>query len=157
MTDRHKEHAYSVVIDWTGIKQGTTESYTSYSREFMIHCEGKPDMLGSSDPAFRGDPKLYNPEEMLLASISSCHMLWYLHLCAVNHIHILSYQDNATGVLMESKEGGRFTQVVLSPSVVIKKDNDQKLALQLHEEAHKQCFIANSVNFPIKCVANILT
>lgn len=156
MTATSKQHNYSMIIDWTGSTQGTTQSYTSYSRDFTVHCEGKQDFYGSSDPAFRGDPKLYNPEEMLVASIASCHMLWYLHLCAVNHIHVLSYKDSAKGIMVEDKNGGRFTEVTLQPEVIIKEGNDQKLALQLHEEAHKQCFIANSVNFLVKLLPTIL-
>lgn len=102
-----KSHHYTIEMNWSGAKQGTTQSYTSYSREFTLKSPGKKDILGSSDPAFRGDPTLYNPEELLLASIASCHMLWYLHLCAVNKIHVISYEDNIKGTMTEDKDGGK--------------------------------------------------
>lgn len=149
-----KIHRYPVLIEWNSA-QGSTESYTSYKRDFSILVSGKEMLMGSSDPNFRGNPKLYNPEEMLVASLASCHMLWYLHLCAINHIHLVAYQDAAIGIMEENKQGGRFQEVTLYPKVVIKKGHDKLLAEKLHEDAHHYCFIANSVNFPVKYIVNV--
>lgn len=152
-----KEHLYQLSLEWTGIKQGTTESYTSYSREYAILCEGKEKLLGSSDPAFRGDPKLHNPEDLLVASLAACHMLWYLHLCSTHKIHVLSYKDNPQGKMVEDMvKGGHFSEIVLHPTVVIKQGQDRELAAKLHEEAHHKCFIANSINFPVRTEPTIL-
>jgi organic hydroperoxide reductase OsmC/OhrA len=118
---------------------------------------GKPTLLASSDPAFRGDPGRYNPEELLVASLSSCHMLSYLHLCAVNKIVVIDYQDEATGTMNEDANGSAaFVEVTLHPQVTVEADSDKAKALSLHEEAHRYCFIANSVNFPVKHVAQII-
>ena len=109
-------------------------------------------ITGRADPAFRGDATRHNPEELFVASLSSCHMLWYLHLCAVNGIVVTGYVDDPIGKMEESAKGsGRFTDVLLRPQVTIGAGGDVKLAERLHEEAHKFCFIANSVNFPVRC------
>ena len=111
----------------------------------------KKALPGSSDPAFLGDSARYNPELLLLASLSSCHMLWYLHLCAVNGIVVQAYEDCASGTMAEDATGsGRFTSAVLAPEVTLAPDSDHAKALRLHDEAHQKCFIANSVNFPIR-------
>lgn len=113
---------------------------------------GKPTILGSSDVAFRGDPTKYNPEELLLASVSSCHMLWYLHLCATNSVVVTNYLDQPIGIMQENKDGsGKFVEVILKPVVTITDNSDQLQAAQLHQQAHQYCFIANSLNFPVKC------
>lgn len=149
-----KEHNYSTTLEWTGNDGVGTRSYTSYRRDFTIASEGKPTLAGSSDPAFRGDATRYNPEEMLVASLSSCHMLWYLHLCSVNEIIVVSYRDRATGAMEESASGaGRFRLVTLQPEVVIAAGGDLAKAASLHRDAHEFCYIANSVNFPVE-VAN---
>lgn len=146
-----KQHHYEVTIEWTGARQGSTISYTSYSREFTLKCNRKIDIVGSSDRTFRGDPTLYNPEELLVSAISSCHLLWYLHLCADNNIHIISYVDQATGVMQtDENSSGRFSEVELSPTIIVTKSSDIETAIKLHDVAHEKCFIANSVNFPIK-------
>jgi organic hydroperoxide reductase OsmC/OhrA len=106
---------------------------------------------GSSDPSFRGDPARYTPEELLVMSISSCHMLWYLHLCAVAKIVVTAYEDNPVGTMVESADGsGRFIEVVVKPTVTLAAGSDAEKAEALHEQAHHFCFIANSVNFPIR-------
>jgi organic hydroperoxide reductase OsmC/OhrA len=106
----------------------------------------------SSDPAFRGDPTRHNPEELFVASLSSCHMLWYLHLCSTNGIVVTGYVDDALGTMEESPQGdGRFTDVLLRPRVTIGAGGDVALAKRLHDDAHRFCFIANSVNFPVRC------
>lgn len=112
---------------------------------------------GSSDPSFRGDRTRYNPEELLVASLSGCHMLWYLHLCADHRIVVIRYRDAAEGKMSEAPDGsGRFTEVVLQPEVTLQAGADRELAQVLHEKAHQLCFIANSVNFPVRCQASII-
>ena len=107
---------------------------------------------GSSDPNFRGDATRYNPEELLVMSLSSCHMLWYLHLCAEAKIVVTAYVDEAVGTMVEVKEtGGHFTDVVLRPVVTLQAGSDAALAASLHDRAHHLCFVANSVNFPVHC------
>jgi organic hydroperoxide reductase OsmC/OhrA len=152
-----KQHNYKVQIAWTGNQGQGTKTYSGYKRDHAITAAGKPTLLGSSDPAFRGDPARYNPEELLVASLSSCHMLSYLHLCAVNKIVVTEYQDDATGVMNDDAKGSAaFAEVTLHPQVTIEADSDEAKALSLHEEAHRYCFIANSVNFPVKNVARII-
>ena len=146
-----KQHDYHVRITWTGNNGEGTRTYSAYRRDHLIESEGKAPVLASSDPHFRGDPTRYNPEELLVASLSSCHMLWYLHLCAVNHIVVVEYQDAASGVMEESADGsGKFVRVVLKPVVKV-SGGDRTRATDLHHEAHRMCFIANSVNFPVDC------
>ena len=139
-------------MTWTGNLGEGTSGYRSYSRNHEIAAVGKPVLPGSSDPTFRGDPARYNPEEFLVSSLSTCHMLWYLHLCAAANIVVLQYEDEATGVMAERSDGGgRFTEVTLKPQVVIASGGDLERAEALHEQAHHLCFIANSVNFPVRC------
>ena len=145
-----KEHFYKSDLRWTGNKGEGTRSYTSYDRDFEVEISNKPVFHGSSDASFRGDPSKYNPEDLLVISLSSCHMLWYLHLCAVNGVIVLNYEDKSTGTMVEDENGGRFTEVTLYPNVTVKEENMIDLANQLHQEAHEKCFIANSVNFPVK-------
>lgn len=146
-----KERNYDVHIEWTGSDGKGTESYISYCRDFNLTATGKPILLGSSDPAFRGDPSRYNPEELLVASLSACHMLWYLHLCSVHHVTIIDYRDSASGTLRENPDGsGVFTKVTLRPRIKISPSSDPDKAMGLHREAHAFCFIANSVNFPVR-------
>lgn len=151
-----KEHRYDVTIVWSGAAQGPTRDYKSYSREHRIEIAGKPPIPASSDPGFRGDPARHNPEEMLLAAISSCHMLWYLHLCSVKGVLVTSYTDTASGTMIEEPRNGRFTEVVLRPTVTIAGASDPIRAEALHEPAHAECFIANSVNFPVLCEPTII-
>lgn len=151
-----KEHRYQANIVWSGAEHGPTRDYKSYSREHRIEIAGKPPIPGSSDPGFRGDPTRHNPEEMLVAAISACHMLWYLHFCAVKGVAVTSYVDAAEGVMIEEPHNGRFTEVVLRPTVTIAGGSDPARAEALHERAHAECFIANSVNFPVRCQPTIL-
>ncbi|KGD99794.1 peroxiredoxin [Achromobacter sp. RTa] len=146
------EHSYHVTVEWTGNTGTGTSSYAAYSRDHLIRAQGKPDVAGSSDPAFRGDPARWNPEDMLVASLSACHKLWYLHLCAVEGVTVLAYRDEAEGVMAEDRErGGAFSRVTLRPVVTIAAGGDAALAEELHGRAHHFCFIANSVNFPVLC------
>jgi len=145
-----KEHEYQTNLVWAGNKGSGTMDYRSYERSFIISIDHKPDILGSSDSAFLGDKGKHNPEDLLVSSISSCHMLWYLHLCSTNGIIVLEYKDTAVGRMMENADGsGRFKEVILHPEVTISDESAIEKALSLHAEANKMCFIANSCNFPI--------
>src|SRR5215472_7224582 len=115
-----KRHEYAVRVVWTGNDGEGTKTYRSYRRDHTIECGGKPAILSSSDPAFRGDTTRYNPEELFVASLSACHMLWYLHLCTVSKINVLAYTDRAEGEMHEREDGsGTFVRVVLKPSVTV--------------------------------------
>lgn len=141
-----RRHNYAVRITWTGERGGGTSGYRAYSRDHLIEAAGKPPIDGSSDPAFRGDPARWTPEDMFVAALSSCHMLWYLHLCADAGIVIHGYGDDATGEMVENAaDGGRFVRVALRPRVRLAAGADRARALALHEAAHRRCFIANSV------------
>lgn len=145
------KHRYETHMVWTGNTGDGTATYRSYKRNFTLSAPGKPELLGSSDRAFRGDADRYNPEDMLVAALSSCHMLSYLHLCAVNNIVVTAYEDNATGTMEERPDGsGTFTEVHLNPKVTITATSDADKAKELHHKAHELCFIANSVNFPVE-------
>lgn len=146
-----KEHHYQVSLHWTGNQGQGTSGYTRYSRDHVIRVAGKPDLVGTSDTAFRGSPGRYNPEELLVSALSSCHMLWYLHLCATNDIVVTAYQDEARGALVEASDGsGYFKEVTLYPVVTITDAARIPRAMELHREAAKKCFIANSCNFPVR-------
>ncbi|MGH9621626.1 MAG: OsmC family protein [Bryobacteraceae bacterium] len=135
-----------------------TSGYTSYERSYEISSEGKPVIAGSSDRAFRGDHTRWNPEELLVASLSACHQLWYLHLCAEAGIVVLEYVDDPEGTMEEFPDGsGRFMGVTLRPRVTIAAGGDPAKAEALHETAHMKCFIANSVNFPVVCEPSIVS
>jgi organic hydroperoxide reductase OsmC/OhrA len=152
------EHAYTVGLTWTGNLGQGTSGYGTYARSHEITVPGKPPLPGSSDPHFRGDPSRYNPEELLVASLSACHMLWYLHLCADAGITVTAYVDRAAGTMAETQEGGgHFTGVVLRPVVTILEGCDGELAVALHVRAHQLCFIASSVNFPVRCEPEVGT
>jgi organic hydroperoxide reductase OsmC/OhrA len=147
-----KQHHYTATINWTGNLGTGTSSHKAYGRSYEIGARGKPMIPGSSDPAFHGDPSRYNPEDILVASLSACHMLWYLHLAAVNKVVVLDYQDNATGTMEESPAGGgHFVEVTLKPVITLTPESDVETAKHLHHEAHEKCFIAASMNFPVKC------
>lgn len=152
-----QEHSYSVNVCWTGNIGTGTSGYRDYKREHEISASGKPPIPASSDPAFRGDKTRYNPEELLVASLSACHMLWYLHLCAEAGIVVVEYQDDANGTMTETEDrGGYFTEVTLRPAVKVSAGADPELARNLHDQAHHLCFIANSVNFPVLCEPSLV-
>ena len=150
-----KDHHYTINLKWTGNKGIGTLNYKAYTRDHTISTEGKEVRIPvSSDPSFLGDKTRYNPEELLVvASLSSCHMLWYLHLCAVNKIIVTDYNDDATGTMEELSDGsGRFKEVILNPVVSVESVESERMiekATTLHSEAHKMCFIANSINFTV--------
>lgn len=144
-------HHYNATIKWTGNKGTGTDNFKNYERSHQIIIENKPDILGSSDPAFRGNKTKHNPEDLLVSSLSSCHMLWYLHLCSEAGVIVLDYIDNATGIMTDtSNGGGQFTEVTLNPIVIVKENSMVDKANELHKKANELCFIANSVNFPVR-------
>lgn len=144
-----KEHPYEALISWTGNHGTGTSDYTAYGREFILQIANKPDLLCSADTPFRGDKTKHNPEDFFLASLASCHMLWYLHVCADAGIRVVEYTDHPIGKMIQEPGNGRFTSVTLRPKVVITDASRIDDANRLHHEANKQCFIANSCNFPV--------
>jgi organic hydroperoxide reductase OsmC/OhrA len=153
---RGKDHHYAVRVTWTGAEAGGTRDYKTYSREYRADFDGKPSITGSADPAFRGDPALHNPEDLLVLALSSCHMLSYLALAALEGLEVVAYEDAAGGTMQQEGRGGRFTEVVLRPRVRLAPGSDLTRAEALHEEAHQTCFIANSVNFPVRHEAEVV-
>src|SRR5215813_4640005 len=154
-----REHRYTTTVEWTGNTGSGTSSYRTYSRQHEISSPGltKPQIPGSSDSGFRGDRSRWNPEELLVASLSACHKLWYLHLAAEAGIIVTAYVDRAEGVMEVGRDGvGRFKSAVLRPTVTVAAGSDVGLARTLHKSAHEKCFIANSVNFPVECEPEIV-
>ncbi|NQX86614.1 MAG: OsmC family protein [Flavobacteriaceae bacterium] len=147
-----KKHNYDVKVEWTGNEGSGTLNYRAYNRNHTIIANEKYTSInGSSDPSFLGDKTRYNPEDLFLSSLSACHMLWYLHLCATHNIVVTSYLDNAKGILEVGKNGsGKFTEVTLNPSVKITEHHNIEKAKELHKTANNMCFIANSCNFKIE-------
>jgi organic hydroperoxide reductase OsmC/OhrA len=153
-------HTYTVDVTWTGAGHTGTTSYTAYSRDHDVAIPGRPVLLGSADPAFRGDPARYSPEQLLVASLSQCHLLWFLHLAANDGVVVIGYEDEAVGTMrVESAGAGQFMNVVLRPKVTVRLRapadppggqpvTDARLAA-LHERAHEHCFVSRSVNFPV--------
>lgn len=145
------EHNYTITIEWTGNNGNGTSNYQAYERSHSILVDNKTAIFCSSDPAFRGDPSKHNPEELFIASIASCHMLWFLHLCAEAGIVVTEYSDKATGIMTSgSNGGGRFTEVTLHPKVIVASTSMKEKTNRLHKKASKLCFIANSLNFPVQ-------
>lgn len=146
-----KEHHFKANIRWTGnTGHGTTDA-RAYERSHEISIENKALIKGSSDPAFRGDGSKHNPEDMLISALSSCHMLWYLHLCADAGVVVQEYTDRVEGKMTESPDGGgHFTEVTLNPTVIVEHPDMIEKANELHHLANAKCFIANSVNFPVR-------
>lgn len=144
------EHHYAIAITWTGNTGEGTRTIRSYSRDHDVASDGRDTIRGSSDPAFRGDPARWNPEQLYLASIAQCHMLWYLGLAAQAGVIVIDYEDHPTGIMIEDASGaGRFESVTLNPVVTISADSDTGLAAGLHDRVADYCFIARSINTPI--------
>ena len=150
-----REHAYAVGLRWSGAAAGPTAAYATYSREHELVFAGKPSLRASADPYFRGDAAGYNPEELLVAALASCHMLSYLALCALETLPVIAYEDAASGTMEEAGGAGRFTLVTLRPRVTVPADRIAR-ARDLHHAAHGVCFVANSVNFPVACEPEIV-
>ncbi len=150
------EHRYALTTEWTGNRGSGTSGYRDYDRAVTVEVAGKPALLASADKAFRGDATRWNPEDMLLAALSECHLLSYLHACVRENVIVVSYRDSATGVLREDGSGGgAFTEVLLRPEVVVAEEAMIPAAQRAHAQAHEWCFIANSVNFPVRHEAAI--
>jgi organic hydroperoxide reductase OsmC/OhrA len=150
------QHHYRVDVEWTGNLGSGTDGYRNYSRDHVIRIKGKPTLAGSSDPSFRGDAARHNPEDMLVTALSTCHMLSYLHMATVAGVVVTNYVDAAEGSMAMDGDGGRFVEVVLRPTVTISAASDPAKAEAAHEAAHHACFIANSVNFPVRCEPRIV-
>jgi len=150
-------HTYTATVTWTGAGESGTASYTSYSRDHEVALPGKPVLLGTSDPAFRGSPDRFTPEELLVTSLSQCHMLWFLHLASAEGITVVEYVDQPSGRMrIESQGAGQFTDVVLRPRIALRSPTTRSgepvtdaLVRSVHDKAHQHCFIARSVNFPV--------
>ncbi|ORB25302.1 OsmC family protein [Mycolicibacterium parafortuitum] len=151
-------HSYEVSVTWTGNQGAGTRDVRSYSRDHVVGAHGRAPIDASSDPAFRGDPARWNPEQLYVASIAQCHMLWYLHLAAAAGVTVVGYEDRSTAVMVEEPGGaGRFESVTLNPVVTIVAGGDAELAERLHHRVGDYCFIARSVNTPIHHRATIRT
>lgn len=151
------EHRYRLQLEWTGNQGSGTSNYRAYGRDHIVRAEHKPPLLGSADAAFRGDPARWTPEELLVAAVAQCHLLWYLHLCASQGVIVTSYRDDPIGLMVEDVDvgsphglrGGAFRSVTLRPTVEVADSSMLDAALLLHGEVEPLCFIARSVRFPI--------
>lgn len=145
------EHSYEVTVRWTGNRGTGTSGYRAYGRDHEVTAAGLPTLLGSADPTFHGDRDRWNPEQLLLTALAQCHMLSYLHVAVSHGITVLSYQDSATGTMVLNRDGsGQFSTATLKPLLEISDPAQLELALKLHAEASQKCFIARSVNFPVR-------
>lgn len=150
------EHHYALTATWTGNRGSGTSGYRDYSRDVTIEIDGKPELLASADKPFRGDASRWNPEDMLLAALSECHLLSYLYACVKAGVVVESYRDAATGIMREDGAGGgAFVEVTLRPQVVVAEESMIAAAERAHEQAHEWCYIANSVNFPVRHEATV--
>ena len=149
-------HSYQATLLWTGAREGPTTSYAAYARAYTVQVSGKPPLLGSADPTFLGDAARHNPEDLLLIALSACHMLSYLALCARGGIAVLAYADPATATMAPQEGKMRFTEAILHPKVVIAPGADRERAIELHHQAHDECFIASSVAFPVRAEPIVL-
>jgi organic hydroperoxide reductase OsmC/OhrA len=144
-------HDYATVLHWTGNRGSGTSTYRAYGRDCESSAAGRPPILASSDPVFRGDADRWNPELLLVAALSQCHLLSYLHCCATEGVVVTDYRDEASGTMAEDRRGaGSFVEVVLRPWVTVADPEMVELAGSLHGEAAKRCFIAASVSFPVR-------
>lgn len=149
------EHRYQLRSEWTGDRGTGTSGYRDYDRSVTLSIEGKPDLAASADRPFRGDRAKWNPEDLLLAALSECHLLSYLHACVEAGVVVRSYVDDATGTMVQEGSGGAFTEVVLHPRVVVAEASMIEAAEAAHAQANAWCFIANSVNFPVRHEATV--
>ena len=147
---RKNTHDYKARLVWDGNLGTGTTTYQGYGRKYRLQIDGKPDIVGSADPMFRGDANAYNPEDLFVAALSSCHLLSYLALCARSKINVIAYEDQAIGTLVLRPDGGGiFESVTLRPVVTVAPGSDEKRAMELHETAHDLCFVAASVKIPV--------
>lgn len=152
----HREHSYRLTATWTGDRGSGTSGYRDYDRSVTLTIDGKPDLAASADRPFRGDPAKWNPEDLLLAALSECHLLSYLHACVGAGVVVVGYHDEASGFMVEDgRGGGAFREVILRPRVTVADQSMVDAATAAHAQAHEWCFIANSVNFPVRHEATI--
>lgn len=149
-------HEYAVSVEWTGNRGTGTSGYRDYSRDHVVRIEGLPDILGSADRTFRGDAGRHNPEQLLLTALAQCHMLSYLHQAAKVGVVVVDYQDAATATMETQGSGGRFIQAVLRPVVTVADAEMVEAATSAHHQAHLDCFIANSVSFPVEIEPTVI-
>lgn len=146
-----KDLNFEATVTWTGNLGSGTSASKAFSRDLTIQTPGKPAILGSTAPAFGGAADRYDPEGLLVASVSSCHMLWYLYLAAEAGVVVTHYRDSARGTMALGRGGaGQFSEVVLSPEITLAPGSDATKAAALHQRAHEMCYIARSVNFPVR-------
>lgn len=150
------EHKFECHLLWTGAARGPTEDYATYSREQRVEFPGKPPITMTSAAVFRGDPAFVDPEDLLVAALASCHFLSYAALCARKGVRLTAYEDDAVGIMTRGEKTFHFTDVLLRPRVTIAPDSDPALARDLHHRAHEECFIAASVNFPVRTEPTII-
>ena len=150
------QHVFNASLEWTGASEGPTVDYKSYSRRYVIRMDGKPDLEASSDPMFRGEAALHNPEDLLVAALSACHLLSYLAVASQKGVQVVAYEDDASATMVLEKGTGHFVEAVLRPRTTVARGTNLDLALDIHDKAHHVCFIAASVNFPVRHEAVIL-
>jgi organic hydroperoxide reductase OsmC/OhrA len=145
-------HTYKLTAEWTGNKGEGTKNVRAYDRSHTVSIQGKPELFLTTDNAAVGDKSKLNPEDLLVSALSSCHLLSYLYLCAMEGIVVTSYTDNATGIMIEEASGaGSFKEVTLNPIFSVTDESMVERAIELHHKAHEICYIANSVNFEVRC------
>lgn len=145
------KHTYDLHVTWTGNRGEGTRDIRGYDRSHVVSADGPPDLEGTADPQFLGDPQKWNPEQLFVASLSQCHLLWYLGLCARAGVVVQEYVDSPVGTMVTAPDGsGRFTEVVLRPRVVVESEDQVDKALSLHAEAHRMCFVAQSVSCEVR-------
>jgi len=148
-------HDYTARIVWTGNRGQGTASYRGYDRTWNVETPGKPVINCSNDPLLGGDPTLHNPEDMLIAALSACHMLWFLHLASDAGIVVEGYEDNPLAVGESLPSGaGRFLSATLRPHITLAPGSDPEAADSIHSRIHEVCFIARSVSFPVSYAAS---
>jgi organic hydroperoxide reductase OsmC/OhrA len=144
-------HRYEIGLRWTGQRAAGTTGYRDYGRDHVVSATGLPDLPGTADPTFHGDRDRWNPEQLLLAALAQCHMLSYLHVAVKHGVVVTGYTDEASGTLRLNRDGsGEFVDALLRPAVVLADESQRGLADGLHDQAHAVCFIARSVNFPVR-------
>ena len=145
-----KDHDYQVSVTWTGNRGTGTSGYKAYGRDHIVHSEGNDPIAGSADRVFFGDAARWNPEELLIAALAQCHMLSFLHVAADAGVIVTAYSDKASGVLsLNANGGGAMSEAVLRPTIEVVAGHGQDIE-QLHHRAQELCFIAASINFPLR-------
>jgi organic hydroperoxide reductase OsmC/OhrA len=143
VSDPARVHRYTALCAWQG---STAAGYEAYERTHEAKAPPAPATLQlSSDPAFRGDPALLNPEQLLVLAAASCQLLSFLAVAARARIDVIEYRDNAEGEMPEDNPPMRITRITLRPRINIRGDVDEARIRHLVDVAHRECFIANSL------------